>query len=318
VRGEWWRLLTCAFVHIGIIHLLMNLAALRVVGADVEWLWGPGRYLVIYLLSALGGSCMGLAAAPALAGASGALCGLVAAEAAWLVLNRRHLPGKLVRAQLGILLLNGVLITLISLLPGVSGAGHLGGALAGAAAAVLLHYQRFGGRVLRGAAAAGLLALPVACVVGLKGVSDREANWHAAPRVAQEKQRLLDPAEELDRLAGLDKALQKFHDEILDDVLAPAAKERKPREVRQALAELPEHLRRFRDATSRLEALGKQTNELLERERQAGLNYFRKQAMLLENIRHSLERATDWDEADPAALEVDRARIRWLDVRTGN
>ncbi|MBI1916166.1 MAG: rhomboid family intramembrane serine protease, partial [Planctomycetes bacterium] len=99
VSGRWWRLLTCCYVHFGLLHLVLNMLALRAVGRDVEWTWGGWRFLVIYLLSGLGGSCAALLALPvgAIAGASGAICGLVAAVAVWLVLNRRYLPRRMVR-----------------------------------------------------------------------------------------------------------------------------------------------------------------------------------------------------------------------------
>src|SRR5262245_53798013 len=94
LAGRWWRLVTCCFVHFGVLHLAMNMLALRVVGANVEWAWGRWRYLAIYLLAGLGGSCAALTTAGGVAGASGALCGLVAAEAVWLLLNRRYLPRR--------------------------------------------------------------------------------------------------------------------------------------------------------------------------------------------------------------------------------
>src|SRR5204862_3721334 len=127
VAGRWWRLLTCCFVHFGVLHLAMNLLALRVVGANVEWAWGRWRYLAIYLLAALGGSCAALTTAGGVAGASGALCGLVAAEGAWLVLNRRYLPRSMVTRQLGNLLFAAVLIGVISIASIVRGPGHLRG-----------------------------------------------------------------------------------------------------------------------------------------------------------------------------------------------
>jgi hypothetical protein len=211
-----------------------------------------------------------------------------------------------------------VLITLISLLPGVSGAGHLGGAVAGALAAVLLHYQRFGGRVLRGAAAAGLLALPVGCVLGLKEFSARDPLWGATPSTARQDQRRQDPVAELHRLDGLENAFRKLRREGLAAVLDAPVKERKPEDVQRALAELPGLARRFRDAASRLEDLGKLKEESLEQERQAGLDYFRKKAELADKIRQSLERRTDWDDNDPLAVEEKKAREKWLQARGGN
>src|SRR6218665_1218485 len=51
--GQWWRLLTCCFVHIGLIHLLMNMYALLYIGLLLEPLLGSPKFLLAYLLSGL-------------------------------------------------------------------------------------------------------------------------------------------------------------------------------------------------------------------------------------------------------------------------
>ena len=53
MRGEWWRLLTCCFVHVGVLHLLANMLALGMMGPLAELLWGRWRLLVIYAVSGL-------------------------------------------------------------------------------------------------------------------------------------------------------------------------------------------------------------------------------------------------------------------------
>src|SRR5439155_1871894 len=59
IAGEnaWWRLLTCCFVHIGLLHLLVNMYSLYVVGPLLERMWGRWRFLVLYLSAGLVGSC---------------------------------------------------------------------------------------------------------------------------------------------------------------------------------------------------------------------------------------------------------------------
>jgi rhomboid protease GluP len=85
--GEWWRLLTAAFLHFGLIHIGVNMMALRNLGGLVEEAYGGGKALALYLLAGAAGSAagvgayvlkphIGLAAAPyCAAGASGAICG---------------------------------------------------------------------------------------------------------------------------------------------------------------------------------------------------------------------------------------------------
>jgi rhomboid protease GluP len=77
--GEWWRLLTCVFVHIGIIHILFNLYALLSVSSFLEADLGSARYFSLFLLAGLGGSAASFLfhARVVSAGASGAIFGLI-------------------------------------------------------------------------------------------------------------------------------------------------------------------------------------------------------------------------------------------------
>jgi membrane associated rhomboid family serine protease len=182
IHGQWWRLLTTAFVHIGLLHLLMNMYMLWAAGSFVEAMWGRARYLVIYALGALGGSCLAVAhapQAPLIAGASGALCGLLAAEAVWVLLNGRYLPRALARRGRVSILTTFLLLVFISSFEGVSAWGHFGGAAAGAAAALLLHFQRFGPPLLRWLALAALVPLPWLGFRAIERERARSKDWHA-------------------------------------------------------------------------------------------------------------------------------------------
>jgi len=77
--GQWWRLLTCVFVHIGVIHVLFNLYALLSVSSFLEAELGSSRYLALFLLAGLGGSAASYLfhARVVSAGASGAIFGLI-------------------------------------------------------------------------------------------------------------------------------------------------------------------------------------------------------------------------------------------------
>ena len=162
LHGEWWRTLTACFVHIGVLHILMNMYMLYSAGQYIERIWGPVRFLVIYVLAGVTGSMTGVAASPVgVAGASTALFGIFAAEAVWVLFNGKYLPKQVAREWRNHLFVNALLLVFISILPGISGWGHAGGAAAGAAAAVCLHYQRFGPPVWRWAALLGLLPIPL-------------------------------------------------------------------------------------------------------------------------------------------------------------
>ena len=86
--GEWWRLITAAFLHGSLIHLGMNMLVLWIVGAPVEQAIGRGRFLALYVVSGLAGSAGALLFSPnaITVGASGAIFGILGAA---LVLERR-------------------------------------------------------------------------------------------------------------------------------------------------------------------------------------------------------------------------------------
>jgi rhomboid protease GluP len=158
--GEWWRLLTSAFVHFGILHLLMNLVFLYLAGRFVERMWGHFRFLMIYLSGVLGTSC--LAVAHNLGGgmgASGAVGGLLGAEIIWFLFNRRYLPRAVLRQVRTTFLINVVLLVLICSYKDVSKWGQIGGATSGALTALLLQLHRFGPPVWRWLAITGFIPM---------------------------------------------------------------------------------------------------------------------------------------------------------------
>jgi DASS family divalent anion:Na+ symporter len=74
-QGQWWRLLTAAFLHFGLTHLLMNVIILWQIGKLTERLFGHVGFTVAYVLAAVGASLAGLLWNPMAvsAGASGAV-----------------------------------------------------------------------------------------------------------------------------------------------------------------------------------------------------------------------------------------------------
>jgi membrane associated rhomboid family serine protease len=159
--GEWWRLLTAAFLHIGPVHLVLNMLALLVFGSELERQLGRARFLALYLLSALGGATaiqlLGDPAVP-VAGASTAVYGLMGGLGVLMLVRRQDLRGLLTLLAINVF---------ISFLPGISLLGHLGGLVAGAVTAgmLLLTRRRPTAQV------AGLSALAVVLLVLALGVS---------------------------------------------------------------------------------------------------------------------------------------------------
>ncbi|MDN5748028.1 MAG: rhomboid family intramembrane serine protease [Pseudonocardia sp.] len=133
--GEWWRILTSGFLHIGPLHLAFNMFALWVIGRDIEILLGRGRFLAVYLLGILGGAAaVMLLYGPAafVAGASGAVFGLMGGLLVALLRLRRP-PGQVI----GLLAVN---LALGFFIPGISWQAHVGGMILGAAATAVLVY----------------------------------------------------------------------------------------------------------------------------------------------------------------------------------
>ena len=137
--GEYYRLVTSAFLHDGIFHLAFNMYILWILGHMLEPGFGKARFLSLYVVSMLGGSFGVLLLSPdsPTVGASGAVFGLMAAT----VLAHRAVGGSIWRSPLAPLLMINIVFTL--LIPRVSIGGHFGGLVAGALmGAVMLALER--------------------------------------------------------------------------------------------------------------------------------------------------------------------------------
>jgi membrane associated rhomboid family serine protease len=138
-QGEYWRLLTCAFLHIGLPHLLFNSFALLTFGRLSEAIFGHARFLTIYLVSGITGALLSYFFTRGLsAGASGAIFGVATALAVFYYLNRpafRVLGENPLGGILVVLAINAVLGVVQ---PGIDNWGHGGGILGGAALAMWL------------------------------------------------------------------------------------------------------------------------------------------------------------------------------------
>ncbi len=160
--GDWWRLISAAFLHYGPLHLGMNMLALWWFGAAVEQVLGRGRYLLLYLVSGLAGSAGALVMSPTslTVGASGAIFGILGAA---FVLERQR-TYVLGGGAVSIIALN---LAFTLFVPGISIGGHLGG-LAGGALGILA-LSRFGrGHAVYGKP--GLLGIAGLVAIGLASI----------------------------------------------------------------------------------------------------------------------------------------------------
>lgn len=125
-NGEYWRLLSSAFLHSGVMHIAFNMLALYMFGPAIEEVLGRAQYLSLYLTLAVGASVWVYWLTPlnvSTVGASGAVFGLLGVILVFMVHAKQDVTGLLV--LLGI---NAV----ISLQASISWQAHLGGFLTGA------------------------------------------------------------------------------------------------------------------------------------------------------------------------------------------
>jgi membrane associated rhomboid family serine protease len=147
-QGDWWRLITAAFLHANIIHIAFNMFALWVIGGPVETYLGRARFLGLYLVAGLAGSAGALLQAPngVTVGASGAIFGILGA----LLIIEWQATGRLAGQAMTLIVINLAFSFTFS---GISWGGHVGGLIGGILAT--LSFARWG----RGHAAYGKLGL---------------------------------------------------------------------------------------------------------------------------------------------------------------
>jgi membrane associated rhomboid family serine protease len=181
-QHQWWRFVTPMFLHVNLLHLIVNMYSLWIVGPYVEKLYGSAKFVFFWVLTGIAGVVASyLTVRPALAvgsvarfifkatdepsaGASGALFGLVGVLFVFGIKYRHELPEGFKRA-FGTGLLPMIFLNLFIgfMLRGIiDNAAHLGGLISGALLALVVDYRRPGEgsgiavtwRVLQGAAIA--------------------------------------------------------------------------------------------------------------------------------------------------------------------
>jgi membrane associated rhomboid family serine protease len=132
-HGDWWRLITAAFLHANILHIGLNMLALVWLGAPVERYLGHLQYLGLYIVSGLAGSAGALIVTPLspTVGASGAIFGILGA----LLIIEYQATGRLMGQAAMLILINLVFSFTFA---GISVGGHIGGLIGGIAASLAL------------------------------------------------------------------------------------------------------------------------------------------------------------------------------------
>lgn len=144
LQGDWWRLITCCFVHIGILHILLNMWALYNIGFFLERMIGSWRFVFAYLIAGIAGSLNSIVWHPATAsaGASGAIFGMFGLFLALLTTNilEKGFRSSMLQSVLPMILFN----LLIGTSAQIDNAGHIGGLLSGMLSGYLFawHYKK--------------------------------------------------------------------------------------------------------------------------------------------------------------------------------
>ena len=129
-HGQVWRLITSAFLHGGLMHIGFNMLALKVIGPQVEQIYGWKKYLVIYFSSAIGGSLLSYILSPqsVSVGASGAIFGLLGAMLVY-GFTKKDVIGKSFMMNIIEVIVLNVIIGLS--VPNIDNFGHFGGLILG-------------------------------------------------------------------------------------------------------------------------------------------------------------------------------------------
>jgi rhomboid protease GluP len=172
--GEWWRMLTSMFLHGGIVHVAVNMWALRNLGYTAELFYGRRNFLIIYLLSGFAGSSATLIWRPdtVSVGASGAIFGVAGALAAMVYFKKLSVDRALLKRDIGSI---GAVIfyNLIigAALPIINNAAHVGGLIAGFILGFALPAMIFRAERERSSAAGNLAIALVLALIVLIGFS---------------------------------------------------------------------------------------------------------------------------------------------------
>ncbi|MDT8861726.1 rhomboid family intramembrane serine protease [Alkalihalobacillus sp. MEB130] len=140
IAGEWWRLVTAMFLHIGFLHLFMNSLALYFLGSAVERMYGTLRFLFIYFIAGLSGSIASFAFNEQVAaGASGAIFGCFGALLYFGTIYRKLFFRTMGKSLLSILAINLIFGFAV---PMVDNGAHIGGLIGGFLAASIVHLPK--------------------------------------------------------------------------------------------------------------------------------------------------------------------------------
>ena len=138
LNGDYYRLITSAFLHANLIHLLCNTYSLFMVGPTVEYFYGKFKFILIYLYSAITASLFVLmfhGTNVIAVGASGAIFGLLGALLYFGYKYRGYIGNRIIGSVISVIVLN---LFIGFTLSGISNYAHIGGLIGGLAISYML------------------------------------------------------------------------------------------------------------------------------------------------------------------------------------
>ena len=128
--GQVWRLITCGFLHGGLMHIFFNMYSLKIIGPEVQFVYGKVKYLIIYLVSIIGSSIFSYLfnSNSVSVGASGAIFGLLGAMIIFAYNNRRKIGKNYIKGLIKVVIINMIIGVTLS---NIDNSAHLGGLISG-------------------------------------------------------------------------------------------------------------------------------------------------------------------------------------------
>lgn len=137
-KGHYWILLTAAFFHVSIVHILCNMYSLYIIGTELETVIGKVKFSIVYIISAIMGCLLSGVinnGSVSSVGASGAIFGLIGALLYFGYHYRLYLGSMIVSQLVPVVLIN---LFIGFAIPGIDNWGHIGGLVGGAFAAMIV------------------------------------------------------------------------------------------------------------------------------------------------------------------------------------
>lgn len=136
IQGQWFRLLTCTFLHGGLVHIAANMYSLYSIGPLVESLYGKYKYIFMYLTAGIVSSLFSFLFSTSISiGASGSIFGLLGIVLVFALKNKKSLGKKFLMDVSSVIVVN---LLIGFSLPGIDNFAHLGGLITGIFLALII------------------------------------------------------------------------------------------------------------------------------------------------------------------------------------